>query len=97
MQDLLSKEKENPAAAEAIAVFCYQARKQIGAFTAALDGVDTLVFAGGIGENAAASGSGFAPVSGFLGVRLDPAANARHADSISSARFERSGSRDPHE
>jgi len=53
MHDLLAKEKENPAAAEAIAVFCYQARKYIGAFAAVLDGLDTLVFTGGIGENAA--------------------------------------------
>ena len=52
MQDLLAKERENPAAAEAIGVFCYQARKQIGAFAATLGGLDTLVFAGGIGENA---------------------------------------------
>src|SRR5207253_3665627 len=39
MHDLLAKEKENPAAAEAIAVFCYQARKYIGAFAAVLDGL----------------------------------------------------------
>jgi acetate kinase len=85
MQDLLSKEKENAAAAEAIAVFCYQARKQIGAFTAALGGLDTLVFAGGIGENAAAIRERICAGLGFPGVRLDPAANARHADSISTA------------
>jgi acetate kinase len=85
MRDLLSKEKENAAAAEAIAVFCYQARKQIGAFTAALGGLDTLVFAGGIGENAAVIRERICAGLGFLGVRLDPAANARHADSISTA------------
>ena len=85
MQDLLSKEKENAAAAEAIAVFCYQARKQIGAFTAALGGLDTLVFAGGIGENAAVIRERICSGLGFPGLRLDPAANARHADSISSA------------
>jgi acetate kinase len=85
MQDLLSKEKENAAAADAIAVFCYQARKQIGAYTAALGGLDTLVFAGGIGENAAVIRERICAGLGFLGVRLDPAANARHADSISSS------------
>ncbi len=85
MQDLLSKEKENAAAEEAIAVFCYQARKQIGAFTAALGGLDTLAFAGGIGENAAVIRERICAGLGFLGVGLDPAANARHADSISTA------------
>jgi acetate kinase len=85
MQDLLAKENQNAAAAEAIAVFCYQARKQIGAFSAALGGLDTLVFAGGIGENAAVIRERICAGLGFLGLRLDPAANARHADSISSA------------
>jgi acetate kinase len=84
MQDLLDKEKENAAAAEAIAVFCYQARKQIGAFAAALSGLDTLVFAGGIGENAAVIRERICVGLEWLGVRLDPAANARHADLISS-------------
>ncbi len=42
-----------PRAREALAIFCYQAKKWIGPFAAALGGVDTLVFAGGIGENAA--------------------------------------------
>jgi acetate kinase len=85
MQDLLAKEKDDAAAAEAIAVFCYQARKQAGAFAAALGGLDTLVFAGGIGENASVIRERICAGLGFLGVRLDPAANARHADTISSA------------
>ena len=73
------------AAAEAIAVFCYQARKQIGAFTAPLGGLDTSVFAGGIGENAAVIRERICAGLDFLGVRLEPAANTRHADTISSA------------
>jgi acetate kinase len=85
MQDLLANERDNPAAAEAIAVFCYQARKQIGAFAAALGGLDALVFAGGIGENAAVIRERICAGLGFLGVQLDPAANSRHADTISSA------------
>ena len=52
MRELLARESTDARAAEAIALFCYQARKWIGAFAAALDGLDTLVFAGGIGENA---------------------------------------------
>ncbi|HVC28951.1 MAG TPA: acetate/propionate family kinase, partial [Gammaproteobacteria bacterium] len=52
MRDLLQHETQDMRAAEAVALFCYQVRKCIGAFTAALGGLDTLVFAGGIGENA---------------------------------------------
>ena len=51
VRDLLKCQKNDPRAAEALAIFCYQARKWIGAFTAALGGLDTLVFSGGIGEN----------------------------------------------
>ena len=84
VRDLLAKENEFPAAAEAIAVFCYQARKYIGALAAALDGVDTLVFAGGIGENASPIRERICAGLGYLGVRLDPAANAGHAAVISA-------------
>jgi acetate kinase len=52
MRDLLAREVHDIRAAEAVTLFCYQAKKWIGAFAAALGGLDTLVFAGGIGENA---------------------------------------------
>ena len=52
MRDLLDREAQDVRAAEAVALFCYQVKKWIGAFAAALGGLDTLVFAGGIGENA---------------------------------------------
>ena len=52
MRDLLDRETKDVRAAEAVALFCYQAKKWIGSFAAALGGLDTLVFAGGIGENA---------------------------------------------
>ena len=52
MRDLLAREAHDIRAAEAVALFCYQAKKWIGAFAAALGGLDTFVFAGGIGENA---------------------------------------------
>jgi acetate kinase len=84
MQDLLAVEQSNPAAAEAIAVFCYQLGKYIGAFTAALGGLDTLVFAGGIGENAAPIRQRICTGLAYLGMLLDDAANARHADVISA-------------
>jgi len=53
MQELLKHETGSPDAALAIDIFCYQVRKYIGAFTAVLGGLDTLVFSGGIGENSA--------------------------------------------
>ena len=84
MQDLLAHEHANPAAGEAIAVFCYQVRKYIGGFAAALDGLDALLFAGGIGENAAPVRQRICEGLDFLGVRLDAAANTRNADVISS-------------
>jgi len=52
MRDLLEHEKQDVRASEAVALFCYQAKKWIGAYFAALGGLDSFVFAGGIGENA---------------------------------------------
>ena len=52
MRDLLQQEAHDVRAEEAVSLFCYQVKKWIGSFAAALGGVDTLVFAGGIGENA---------------------------------------------
>ena len=63
---------------------CYQARKQVGAFAAALGGLDTLVFTGGIGERAAPVRAEICDGLGHLGVRLDPARNAAHASPASA-------------
>ena len=71
MRDLLDREAQDVRAAEAIAVFCYQVKKWIGAFAAALGGLDTLVFAGGIGENAPIVRARICEGLGFLGVELD--------------------------
>ena len=57
MRDLLDRETQDVRAAEAVALFCCQVKKWIGAFAAALGGLDTLVFAGGIGENAPTVGA----------------------------------------
>lgn len=84
VRDLLERESSDVRAAEAIAVFCYQTRKWIGAFAAALGGLDTLVFAGGIGENAAVIRERICDGLQFLGIRLDAVANARNAAVISS-------------
>ena len=79
MRDLLAREEADPRAAEAVGLFCYQAKKWIGSYAAALGGLDTLVFAGGIGENAPPVRARICAGLGFLGVALDPARNARSA------------------
>ena len=71
-------------AAEAVALFCYQAKKWIGAFAAALGGLDTLVFAGGIGENAPAVRARICDGLGFLGIELDESATRRMQRVISA-------------
>lgn len=71
LRDLLDLEASDVRAAEAVALFCYQVKKWIGAFAAALGGLDTLVFAGGIGENAPAIRARICKGLGFLGVHLD--------------------------
>jgi acetate kinase len=84
MRDLLARESEDVRAAEAVALFCYQARKWIGAYVAALGGLDTLVFAGGIGEHAAPVRARICEGLDFLGIELDGARNAAHAGVIST-------------
>jgi acetate kinase len=83
VRDLLAREADQPPAAEALALFCYQVKKWIGAFTAALGGLDTLVFAGGIGENSAPIRARICTGLEFLGVELAPARNAAGAPKIS--------------
>ncbi|HXU31305.1 MAG TPA: acetate/propionate family kinase [Thermoanaerobaculia bacterium] len=83
MRELLAQEATDPRAAEAVELFCYQVSKGIGAFTAVLGGLDTLVFAGGIGENAPSVRARICERLGFLGLDLDPAQNAKPAGLIS--------------
>ncbi len=71
MRELLAAEADDPHAAEAVALFCYQARKAIGSFAAALGGLDTLVFSGGIGENAPVIRARICDGLQFLGVDVD--------------------------
>ena len=85
MRDLLRKEAGDARAAEAVAVFCYQVKKWIGAFAAALGGMDTLVFSGGIGENSPVVRARICEGLGFLGVELDEKRNAKSEDVISAA------------
>ena len=85
IRDLLARQATDPRAAEAVELFCYQARKWIGALAAALGGLDSLVFSGGIGENSPEIRARVCDGLGFLGFGLDPAANAGNAPLISSA------------
>ena len=84
MRDLLLREGEDSRAADAVALFCYQIKKWIGAFAAALSGVDTLVFAGGIGENVPTIRARICAELGFLGIELSNARNER-GDGVISA------------
>jgi acetate kinase len=83
MRDLQARKQHDPRAADAVDVFCYQARKWIGALAAALGGLETLVFSGGIGENSAATRSQICDGLDFLGVHLDGENNSAHAAVIS--------------
>ena len=84
LRDLLARELDDVRAAEAVALFCYQARKWIGSFAAALGGLDTLVFAGGIGENAPLVRSRICDQLGFLGIELNDERNAKNSPLISN-------------
>lgn len=84
MRELLEREDRDDRAAEAVAVFCYQIKKWVGAFAAALGGVDTLVFAGGIGENAPAVRKRVCDGLSFLGIELDNARNAASETVVSA-------------
>jgi len=83
MHDLLAKESDDIRAAEAIALFCYQAKKWIGAYTAVLGGLDMLVFAGGIGENCPIIRSRICEGLEFLGIEIDDESNMANAPVIS--------------
>ena len=84
MRELIDREAQDVRAAEAIALFCYQVRKWIGAFAAALGGLDQLVFAGGVGENVPQVRARICAGLGFLDIDLDNARNAQNASLISS-------------
>lgn len=85
IRDLIRREAKDVRAAEALALFCYQAKKWIGAYAAALDGLDTLVFAGGIGENSPLIRERICTGLEFLGVKLHRGRNAKNAALISTA------------
>jgi acetate kinase len=85
VRDLFKREKEDARAAEALALFCYQAKKWIGALSAVLGGLDTLVFAGGIGENGGEIRARICDGLGHLGLELDTTRNEANAPIVSKA------------
>jgi acetate kinase len=84
MRDLLARRASDRRAAEAVELFCYQAKKFIGALAAAIGGLDLLVFAGGIGENAPPIRAEICAGLEFLGVQIDAERNAATAPVISA-------------
>jgi acetate kinase len=84
LRDLLASENSDPRAAEAVQLFCYQAKKWIGSFAAALGGLDTLIFTGGIGENAPSIRARVCDRLEFLGIDLDEQRNLENAGIIST-------------
>ncbi len=84
VRDLLAHEASDARAADALALFCYQAKKWIGSFAAALGGLDTLVFSGGIGENAPLIRARICEGLDFLGIKLNKPRNAKNAPLIST-------------
>jgi acetate kinase len=83
MHDLLVNQNIDFRAAEAVELYCYQVRKWIGAFAAALGGLDTLVFSGGIGENATEVRKRVCEGLGFIGIEIDEKQNNSNAQVIS--------------
>jgi acetate kinase len=83
MQDLLERESADPRAAEAIGLFCYRAKKYLGAYVAALGGLDLLVFTGGMGIHAPAIRERICSGLDLLGIALDSARNRSNAPVIS--------------
>lgn len=81
---LLGKQAHDSRAAEAVAMFCYQVRKAIWAMAGAMDGMDTLIFSGGIGEHADSVRARVCAGLAGLGVVLDQDRNAAHAALISA-------------
>jgi len=84
VKELLAREADDPDCHLAITIYCYEIRKRIGSFAAALGGLDVLVFSGGVGEHAPSIRGRICGGLEFAGVRLDPARNAGNDEVIST-------------
>ncbi|MGA3065361.1 MAG: acetate/propionate family kinase [Tepidisphaeraceae bacterium] len=85
MRDLLAARASDPRAAEAVDLFCYQAKKYLCALAAAMGGMETIVFAGGIGEHSPDARAAICRGLEFIGVKLDAGRNSRAQDVISAS------------
>jgi acetate kinase len=85
MQDLLELEEKEPSAAAAVALFCHLARRQLGGLTFVLEGLDTLVFTGGIGQKSPAVRARICAGLEFIGLRLNARMNRQNAGLVSAA------------
>ena len=83
MRELLKQEEVEDRARQAVELFCYQARKHIGALSVVLGGLDTLVFTGGIGEHSSEIRSRICAGLEFLGIRVDEKKNSKNSSVIS--------------
>jgi acetate kinase len=83
MRELLAREATDERCGLAVSIYCYAVKKQIGAYAAALGGLDVLVFSGGIGEHGAVVRSRICDGLEFLGVEIEEQRNAAHAPVIS--------------
>ena len=85
MKEIIKNKNTDTRSAEAFELFCYQAKKFIGAYIAALEGLDTLIFSGGIGEHSPAVRSQICDGLEFLGIELCEIKNMNNEDIISCA------------
>ncbi|ENO88496.1 acetate/propionate family kinase [Thauera linaloolentis] len=83
MRTLLTSDA--PEAKEAVDLFCYRIARELGSLAAAAGGLDALVFTGGIGEHAAPVREKVAELAAWMGIEIDAAANADHAQRIDAA------------
>jgi acetate kinase len=83
MRELMARENRDVRCAEAVALFCYQTKKWIAALSGALEGLDTLVFAGGIGENVPEIRARICSGLAFIGIQLDASRNRKNEPVIS--------------
>lgn len=84
MRELIKCQDVDSRAAEAVELFCYQTKKWIGSFAAALHGIDTLVFSGGVGENSPEVRERICHGLQFLGIQLDKTKNLGNEPIISA-------------
>jgi len=83
MYDLLEAQENDVRAKEAVELFCYEAKKRIGAYAAAMGGVDTIIFTGGMGENAPRIRTRICSGLEFLGITVDTVHNEGNEEIIS--------------